>query len=146
MTESGKPRTAASSRWPGIIAVTAIVIAALALVVAWGRGAFSPNLDALTASEAGAYVLEAQGCRACHRVGDGFRAPTLEDAFGRIVELADGGTTVADEAYIRESLLEPRAKVVKGYQPVMPSYRGQLTDLDIARIVAFMKARAADSQ
>jgi len=55
------------------------------------------------------------------------------------VELADGRKVVADENYIRESTLQPQAKIVKGYQPIMPSFQGQLTEEQISDIIEFIK-------
>jgi cytochrome c oxidase subunit 2 len=55
------------------------------------------------------------------------------------VELADGRKVVADENYIRESILQPQAKIVKGFQPVMPSFQGQLTEEQISDIIEFIK-------
>jgi cytochrome c oxidase subunit 2 len=55
------------------------------------------------------------------------------------VELADGRKVVADENYIRESILQPQAKIVKGFQPIMPSFQGQLTEEQISDIIEFIK-------
>jgi cytochrome c oxidase subunit 2 len=60
--------------------------------------------------------------------------------FGSQVPLEGGTTVTADENYVRESILYPNAKIHAGYQPVMPSYLGQLKDNDISAIIAYMKS------
>jgi cytochrome c oxidase subunit 2 len=90
-------------------------------------------------AEAGAKLFEAQGCPSCHRAGPEQRGPRLERLFGSTVRLADGRTVVADETYIRESILDSRAKVVAGFQPIMPTYRGLLTEEQVLQLVAYVK-------
>jgi cytochrome c oxidase subunit II len=60
--------------------------------------------------------------------------------YGAQVLLADGSTVVADEAYIRESILQPNAKIVAGYQPLMPTFQGQLTEEQIFALTAYIKS------
>ncbi len=79
----------------------------------------------------GAELFEQLGCTTCHQVGAGgvvARAPRLEGLAGNQVKLADGRTILADDTYIRESILNPTAKVVAGWQPIMPTYQGQVTE------------------
>jgi cytochrome c oxidase subunit 2 len=66
----------------------------------------------------------------------------LEGIFGRGVQLADGGTVVADETYLRESILRPNAQIVAGYQAVMPTYLGQIGEQGILQIIAYLKTLA----
>jgi cytochrome c oxidase subunit 2 len=77
------------------------------------------------------------GCVECHEAD---RAPNLKGVFGQPVLLADGSTVVADESYIRESILSPAARVVNGYQPIMPSFAGRLTDDEIIQLIAYIKS------
>ena len=63
------------------------------------------------------------GCITCHTGRSDARCPRLEGLFGTEVQLKDGSVVVADEAYIRESILDPRAKIVSGFEPVMPAFR-----------------------
>jgi len=79
-------------------------------------------------------------CVSCHSADEHARAPVLEELFGRQVPLADGRTVVADEAYIRESILEPGAKIVAGYQNIMPTFRGQVSEEEIIELIAFIKS------
>jgi protein SCO1/2 len=86
----------------------------------------------------GLLVYQSMGCLACHsqpRV-----APPLAAMYGGQVRLADHRTIWADEAYVHESIVEPNAKVVAGYLPTMPSYRGLLTDDQVADLVAYIKS------
>jgi len=89
-------------------------------------------------------LLDDLRCTNCHAGGGATaRCPPLEGLFGRTVQLAGGATLVADETYIRESILNPAAKVVAGYQPLMPSYAGQLGEEEILRLIAEIKALGA---
>lgn len=79
-------------------------------------------------------------CVACHSV-NGVRivGPTFKGAFGRSEAFTDGSKGVVDENYVRESILNPAAKIVAGYPPVMPPFKGQLDDKQIEAIIAYMK-------
>jgi cytochrome c oxidase subunit 2 len=83
------------------------------------------------------------GCATCHTGESDARCPRLEGLFGTDVKLQDGSTVVADEAYVRESILDPRVKVVSGFQPVMPSFRGRLSEEDLVMLVAYVKSLGA---
>jgi cytochrome c oxidase subunit II len=90
----------------------------------------------------GAQLFESLACNTCHRPGLGMtpRAPRLEGLFGRQVKLADGRTLVANEDYIRESILSPTAKVVAGWQPIMPTFQGQVTEEQLVQLIAYVKS------
>jgi cytochrome c oxidase subunit 2 len=66
--------------------------------------------------------------------------PTFKGLFGSRVPLADGRTVVADEGFLKESILDPGATIVKGYPNVMPTFKGQLSEDDIAAIIDHMKS------
>lgn len=87
----------------------------------------------------GADVFRLRGCTACHTT-DGTESigPTLRGAWGTERELEDGSVVVMDEAYVRESIVDPNAKLVKGYLPVMSSY-AWLADEEIDALVAFIR-------
>jgi cytochrome c oxidase subunit 2 len=74
--------------------------------------------------------------------GSANTGPTWKGMFGHQVTLADGSTITADENYIRESIIDPQAKVVKGFQPVMPTYKGTIKDRQITGIIEYMKTLA----
>jgi cytochrome c oxidase subunit 2 len=79
-------------------------------------------------------------CIACHSADASSRAPVLEELYGREVTLRDGTRVRADDAYLRESILVPDAKVVAGYQPIMPSYKGQVDEEEMTQLLAFIKS------
>ncbi|HEY2013882.1 MAG TPA: cytochrome c oxidase subunit II, partial [Bryobacteraceae bacterium] len=72
----------------------------------------------------GQKLFQSLACANCHKTDGTGRCPILTGLFGRTVQLAGGGTVKADEAYIRESILHPQAKVVAGYEPIMPTFQG----------------------
>ncbi len=88
----------------------------------------------------GRALFQKLACNSCHRPDTAARAPILNGLLGRRVELASGGSVVADEAYIRESIVSPLAKVTLGYQPIMPTYKGQLTEEQILELIAYIKS------
>jgi cytochrome c oxidase subunit II len=89
---------------------------------------------------AGARLFEQRGCISCHTGGEGARGPSLAGLFGQEVLLEGGGTAVADEAYLRESILDPHAKLVSGYGPIMPTYEGSISEEGILQLVAYIKS------
>lgn len=80
------------------------------------------------------------GCSTCHKAESGARGPALAGLFGKTVQLQNGETAVADEAYIRESILTPNAKLVLDYKPVMPTYQGQISEEGILQMIAYIKS------
>ena len=78
--------------------------------------------------------------------GSAKTGPTMLGVFGRTEKMADGGTVTVDENYIRESILEPNARVVAGFEPVMPTYQGRLKDAEIMAIIEYLKAPEGASQ
>lgn len=81
------------------------------------------------------------GCRACHSKPASAIAPQLEGIFGQAIELEGGKTVDADENYIRESILNPNAKIVRNYQPVMPPYQGRISEEQLMAIIAYIKSQ-----
>jgi cytochrome c oxidase subunit 2 len=88
----------------------------------------------------GLKLFEDLACSNCHKLDGSGRCPTLVNLFGRNVQLAGGGTVKADEAYIRESILQPTAKVVAGYQPIMPTFQGLVTEEGILQLIEYVKS------
>ncbi len=80
------------------------------------------------------------GCATCHRAETQGRGPNLAGLYNRPVLLEDGRTINADDNYIRESILEPGAKIVRGFKPVMPTYQGQVSDEQLNALVAYVKS------
>jgi cytochrome c oxidase subunit II len=79
-------------------------------------------------------------CNTCHLPGGKGRGPSFYGVYGSKVKLADGSTVVADDTYIRESILQPNAKIVAGFQPVMPSFQGLVTEDQILALTAYIKS------
>jgi cytochrome c oxidase subunit 2 len=90
--------------------------------------------------KAGEALFERYACNTCHIDVNGARGPALGGIIGRVIELEGGGQLVADEDYIRESILNPMAKVHKGYQPIMPSFQGVLSDEQVRQLTAYIKS------
>jgi cytochrome c oxidase subunit II len=80
------------------------------------------------------------GCVTCHRSDTQGRGPNLVGVYGKPVMLEDGRTLTADESYIRESIVDPGAKIVKGFKPVMPTFQGQISDEQLNALVAYVKS------
>ncbi len=91
----------------------------------------------------GEELFSAKGCNTCHRPDTASRGPLLAGLFGRKVRLTDGRTLVADEGYIRESIMLPAAKVVAGYQPIMPTFKDQLSEDDLIQLIKYVKGLKA---
>jgi cytochrome c oxidase subunit 2 len=104
---------------------------------AWLSGSSGAEANPVVAGEK---LFAEKACVTCHVANGTGRAPSLNGVFGAKVLLADGSTVVADEAYIRESILLPNAKIVAGYQPVMPTFQGQLTEEQILSLAAYIKS------
>jgi cytochrome c oxidase subunit 2 len=85
------------------------------------------------------------GCAACHMQHRDL-APTLSGLYGRTVLFRDGTSHVADDAYIRESMLEPTAKIAAGYEPIMPSFRAVLKDDEVDALVAYVASLSGVSR
>jgi cytochrome c oxidase subunit II len=85
-------------------------------------------------------------CADCHATGARQRCPQLGGLYGSDVLLDDGSKAKFDESYIRESIINPNAKVVKGYPPVMPTYRGQVSEEQILDLIAYIRSLTPEKQ
>ena len=106
--------------------------------LAGNRGTGAPG------AVSGAELFTAKTCDTCHRPDSDLQGPYLEGIFGHEVEMTDGSTVIVDEKYLRESILDPGAKVVKGYQPLMPTYSGQLSEEELLQLIIYIKSLGAD--
>ena len=93
-----------------------------------------------TPTATGAELFRAKACDTCHRPDSAAQAPILHGLFGESVETADGEVLEVDADYVRQSILEPYAKIVRGYQPLMPTYQGQLTEEEILQLITYIKS------
>ena len=84
------------------------------------------------------------GCSGCHDPRSTVHAPDLAGLYGRTVHLQDGRTVVADDAYIRDSILLPKRDVVAGFDPIMPSFQGQASEEDILDLIAYLKSTGGE--
>lgn len=89
---------------------------------------------------AGEELFMRRGCNTCHFEGEQARGPTLANLYGQPVRLADGTVVTADEAYLRESILNPGTKTVAGFQTNMPTFEGQLTEEQIFHLIEYIKS------
>ena len=94
----------------------------------------------VTPVSAGEKLFTQLACTTCHVSNGTGRGPSLNGVYGAKVLLADGSTVTADESYIRESILQPKAKIVAGYQPVMPTFQGLVTEEQILNLTAYIKS------
>jgi cytochrome c oxidase subunit 2 len=95
---------------------------------------------------AGEKLFTELNCITCHRADSAGRGPVLQGLFGRPVRLTGGETVVADEAYVRESIVNPAAKVVAGFQPVMPAFQGQVSEEQLLSLVAYVRSLKVPSE
>jgi cytochrome c oxidase subunit II len=89
---------------------------------------------------AGAKLFQDLFCVTCHTAGPTAKGPALTNVFGHEVELTNGSKVIADEAYLRESIVFPQAKVVAGFQPVMPPFQGMVTEEQLLQLIAYIKS------
>jgi cytochrome c oxidase subunit II len=91
------------------------------------------------------YALFRQhGCSGCHNAQSSIHAPDLTGLIGRRVHLQDGRELVADDEYVRDSVLLPRKDVVAGFEPIMPSFAGQWSEEDIRALIEYIRSTAAE--
>jgi cytochrome c oxidase subunit II len=91
-------------------------------------------------AENGEKLFQQLACGNCHKTDGSGRCPVLVGLYGKTVPLVGGQTVKADEAYIRESILRPEAKIVAGYQPVMPTFQGLVTEEGVTQLVEYIKS------
>ena len=101
--------------------------------------AWLSNSPGVAVASLGEKLFEQLGCVACHRVTTP-RGPSLVGLFGRRVRLQSGVTLVADDAYVRESILDPAAKIVAGYEPIMPTFKGLVSEEGLLQLIAYIKS------
>jgi cytochrome c oxidase subunit 2 len=92
-------------------------------------------------AEQGEKIFAQNGCSTCHLLDQQGRCPVLRGLYNKPVQLNDGRTVLANDAYIRESILDPNAKVVSGFEAnIMPNFTGQLSEENIIQLIAFIKS------
>ncbi len=99
-----------------------------------------------TVVAAGARLFTARGCAGCHAPGSKVRAPLLNGLYGRPVALNGGQVQIADEQYLHDSILLPNKQITAGYEPLMPTYQGQLGEEDVLQLIAYIKSLSGDPE
>jgi len=122
----------------------------MATVIVHERGEFERWLadaakvfEQMSPAEKGAMLYRRMGCAGCHSTDGSATSgggPSLLAAYGRTHQFADGSTAVVEDNYIRESIMDPSAKVRAGYRDQMPTYKGRLSDEEITAIIEFIKS------
>jgi len=105
----------------------------------WQAGGGTGSAGSLV--EQGRSIFMQNGCSTCHLQDQQGRCPVLRGLYNKPVQLADGRTVTADDAYIRESILDPNAKIAAGFQPnIMPVFKGQLTEANVIQLIAYIRS------
>jgi cytochrome c oxidase subunit 2 len=92
-------------------------------------------------AEQGEKLFQQNGCATCHLLDQQGRCPVLRGLYNKPVQLNDGRTVLADDAYLRESILDPNAKIVAGFEPnVMPNFKGQVSEENVIQLIAYIKS------
>ena len=113
-----------------------VVVMEPALYQAWLGGGGAEG----TMAERGAKLFQDLACNSCHLDSGQGRGPSLKDIVGTQVELVSGGTATVDEAYLRESILNSQAKVVRGFTPLMPTFQGLISEEGLAALIEHIKS------
>jgi len=106
---------------------------------AWLAGGRSTG----TAVENGERLFTDLACITCHKTDTTGRGPVLAGVYGHEVRLMDGRTVIADDNYLRESIVNPQAKVVLGFQPIMPTFQGTVSEENLMQLIAYIKTLKA---
>ena len=101
----------------------------------------SGGAPGVSMADAGEKMFHTLGCATCH-VKD---CPPLQGLYHSRVALYGGATVIADDDYLRESILDPTAKIVLGYRPIMPTYKGQVTEESLLQLIAYIKSLSAEA-
>jgi cytochrome c oxidase subunit 2 len=124
-----------------LIPVLVLLLLAGTAAACGSESSDAPTVELSAAAEAGREVARDEGCMSCHREEGGGVGPAWAGLAGSEVELADGSTVIADEEYLRRSIVEPNAQIVKGYSGIMPERR--LDEADVDAIVTYLQELGA---
>jgi cytochrome c oxidase subunit 2 len=98
-----------------------------------------------TLAMSGGQLFSRYVCDTCHKPDSAALAPILHGLYGHQVTLADGRTATVDLDYLRRSILDPADQVVAGYNPVMPTYRGQINEEELVQLLQYIRSLTAES-
>jgi cytochrome c oxidase subunit 2 len=93
----------------------------------------------------GAALFRQFGCSGCHGALSAVHAPSLENLYGSTVALSDGTQVLADDLYVRDSIMLPEKQITAGYEPIMPSFAGRIGEEDVLALIAYIKSRGAEA-
>jgi cytochrome c oxidase subunit 2 len=93
----------------------------------------------MSMAQNGERLFASLSCAACHNARPDARGPNLANVYGAKLTLATGGTVTADDAYLREAILNPSQHVTQGYRPIMPTYQGQISEEGVIALVEYIK-------
>jgi len=91
-------------------------------------------------ASAGEKLFQDLACTTCHRADAQGRGPVLVGLFGKTQNLEGGGSVVVDEAYVRESILMPGARITAGFQPIMPAFQGLINEEQLLQLIEYVKS------
>ncbi|HZD91947.1 MAG TPA: cytochrome c oxidase subunit II [Pseudolabrys sp.] len=97
-------------------------------------------------AQEGKALFQSLGCNGCHAKTSTVHAPDLDGIFNRRVHLQDGRTVIANEKYLRDSILLPKQDVVAGFKPVMPSFKGMIDESDMVKLLAYLKSLSVNGE
>jgi cytochrome c oxidase subunit 2 len=115
--------------------IGSVVVMEPAAYQAWLAGGATEG----TLAERGERLFTELACNTCHLDSGKGRGPSLQNIVGKAAELADGSTTTVDEGYLRESIINSQAKIVRGYQPLMPAFQGLVSEDNLVALVEYIK-------
>jgi cytochrome c oxidase subunit 2 len=115
--------------------IGSVIVLEPQLYQAWLTGGTEGSM-----ADRGARLFNDLACNSCHLDSGRGRGPSLRDIVGKPVELADGSTALVDEGYLRESILNSQAKVVRGFTPLMPTFQGLISEEGLAALIEYIKS------
>jgi cytochrome c oxidase subunit 2 len=119
-----------------------LVLAALTMAVISCNLLTQSDKEAPKEEDSGEQAFEEFGCQECHVQGAGAAAPSLVGLYGDEVLLQDGSQVVAEESYLRESILEPGSRIVDGYKPIMPGFEERLSEEQLTALIEYIRSQA----
>jgi cytochrome c oxidase subunit 2 len=102
------------------------------------------STSGMSLAQNGERLFASLSCAACHNAKPDARGPNLANVYGAKLPLSSGGTVTADEAYLRESILNPSQHITQGYAPIMPTYQGQISEEGVIALVEYIKNLNSD--
>ena len=139
----------------GILIYTGVAYAAAGVELFAGEASINlPNgsqaavvgSESARALAAGRTLFQERGCAGCHEPDKCGVGPTLHGLFGSTVQDPGGGATIVDESYLRVAILNPSATVAVGFEPLMPTFAGQLTEEELQALIVHLKSLSVPLQ